>query len=255
MKNSSKRVLFIAITIFLFFAIAMAQNIINKLGGTGENDEFQVMNSAGDIKFVVQGDGKVGIGTTSPGYELDVIGDIRCTGNIYQNGTSFGQHYIGELYGGGIVFYIYDNGQHGLIASLNDLDGSSGVQWYNGSEITTNAESTWDGATNTTTIVSVQGVGTYAAQLCDDYTGGGQSDWYLPAVWEFQILFNNAFVISKILENDGDSTTNGLQFKNGRYWSSNEVGFSTAYNFIVSINKVEAAMKFSQYKVRAIRAF
>ncbi|MCK4465409.1 MAG: hypothetical protein KAU83_06835, partial [Bacteroidales bacterium] len=25
-------------------------------------------------------------------------------------------HYVGELYGGGIVFYVYDNGQHGLIA-------------------------------------------------------------------------------------------------------------------------------------------
>jgi hypothetical protein len=33
------------------------------------------------------------------------------------NGTT---HYIGESYGGGIVFYVYDGGQHGLIAATDD---------------------------------------------------------------------------------------------------------------------------------------
>ena len=55
----------------------MAQNIINKLGGTGENNEFQVTDSTGDVKFVVQGDGKVGIGTTSPTEKLEVSGTIK----------------------------------------------------------------------------------------------------------------------------------------------------------------------------------
>jgi len=36
-------------------------------------------------------------------------------------------HYIGESYGGGIIFYVYDNGLHGLIAASSDQ-----VQAYNG---------------------------------------------------------------------------------------------------------------------------
>ena len=34
--------------------------------------------------------GNVGIGTTSPGYKLDVAGDINFTGTLYQNGSEFG---------------------------------------------------------------------------------------------------------------------------------------------------------------------
>ena len=36
----------------------------------------------------VQRTGNVGIGTTSPAYKLDVIGDIRATGSVYYGGTT-----------------------------------------------------------------------------------------------------------------------------------------------------------------------
>lgn len=35
-------------------------------------------------------DGKVGVGTNSPDYELEVVGDINVTGNILQDGQAFG---------------------------------------------------------------------------------------------------------------------------------------------------------------------
>ncbi len=38
-------------------------------------------------------------------------------------------HFVGELYGGGIVFWVSPDKQHGLIASLHDLDDGSGVAW------------------------------------------------------------------------------------------------------------------------------
>ena len=48
--------------------------------------------------------------------------------NETYNGSSWvtNTHYIGESYGGGIVFYVYDNGQHGLIVATADQ--SSGIQ-------------------------------------------------------------------------------------------------------------------------------
>lgn len=82
MINISKKTLFIVITIFLFFTIAIAQNIINKIGGTSENEKFQVTDSEGDVKLVVQGDGKVGIGTTEPNERLTVNGVIEAKDGI-----------------------------------------------------------------------------------------------------------------------------------------------------------------------------
>jgi len=36
----------------------------------------------------VDSDGKVGIGTTTPSYRLDVVGNTRVTGDIYLGSTS-----------------------------------------------------------------------------------------------------------------------------------------------------------------------
>ena len=41
-------------------------------------------------KMRIRYDGNVGIGTASPGYELDVVGDINFSGNLYQGGSLFG---------------------------------------------------------------------------------------------------------------------------------------------------------------------
>ena len=43
---------------------------------------------SGNIRFLVRGDGKVGIGTATPTYELDVAGDIGIDEYIYHNGDT-----------------------------------------------------------------------------------------------------------------------------------------------------------------------
>jgi len=51
-------------------------------------NSFGIQNSAPANSLIIQSDGNVGIGTASPGQELDVAGDINITGFLYRNGTT-----------------------------------------------------------------------------------------------------------------------------------------------------------------------
>ena len=190
-----------------------------------------------------------GSGTTASPYVVNATG-----------GTS--GHYVGELFGGGIVFYVYNNGANGLIASLDDLDGGSGVAWSGNTStlIGATAQSFYDGAANTTAMVTQDATANKAGTLCDNYTGGSQTDWYLPASWELNLLYNSAFTINTILENDGDGTTNGLNPENvaptyGRYWSSTENHSNIAWYYLFPNGYSNTSLKSSTYRVRAVRAF
>ena len=124
---------------------------------------------------------------------------------------------VGDNYGGGIVAYIFQSGDpgyvsgqtHGIIAATSDQ--SSGIQWYNGSYVVTDATSEGvlgGGLSNTNKIVSVQGSGSYAAKLCYDLTLNGYSDWVLPNMGELRILYTNKSLIGG--------------FSSANYWSSYE---------------------------------
>lgn len=38
---------------------------------------------------------------------------------------------VGDFAQGGIVFWVDETGQHGLVCAKEDQDGGSGLQWYN----------------------------------------------------------------------------------------------------------------------------
>ena len=170
-------------------------------------------------------------------------------------------HYVGELYGGGIVFWVTPDGQHGLIASLDDLDGGSGIAWSNVSstQIGANAQSMTDGASNTAAIIAQSGHTSSAAKLCNDYAGGGFNDWYLPSNRELYLLASQDVLIDYILDNDGDGATNGFSHAAptyGRYWSSTEIQSDWAYyyNFLYGSSNGNL-VKTKTFSVRAVRAF
>lgn len=164
---------------------------------------------------------------------------------------------IGVSYGGGIVAYIlqgvdsgYDaNVQHGLIAAIADQ--STGIQWYNGSDELTGATGVaiGTGQANTTAIVNIQGVGSYAAKLCDDYTNlangtGVYNDWFLPSKDELNKLYENKDAIGGFADADA------------YYWSSSEGSASLAwYQVFVGGNQDDVNKAYDYFLVRAVRDF
>ena len=157
-------------------------------------------------------------------------------------------HFIGESYGGGIVFYIYDNGQHGLIAATADQ--STGIRWYGGTSTNTRARADGVGAglKNTAIIIANQGPvdgNAFAATVCNEYSvtvaGVTYGDWYLPSKHELNLLFINRVAVGG--------------FSSVFYWSSSEVSIANAWLQDFTNGNQGSGIKNLAHYVRAVRAF
>ena len=171
-----------------------------------------------------------------------------------------GAHYIGELYGGGIVFFVDHLGEHGLITSLEDLDSGTGVAWSNiiDQPVGAGAQDAYDGAPNTAAIIAQSGHTNSAAKLCDDYENDGFSDWYLPAPYEILLLRTNAVAINNVLANDGNPDTYGLlstMTLPSFYWSSMEIMDDSAWYLNIEYMSGSEHTKADLLRVRPIRKF
>lgn len=161
---------------------------------------------------------------------------------------------VGDEYQGGKIAYILKQGDpgfvtgevHGFIAAPADLPDL--YQWYNGSWGITGATATalGSGNANTTTIVTVQGNGTYAAKACYDLVLGGYSDWYLPSQDELHMMFLNRNLIG------GFDTAYDVY-----YWTSSEYdsGMSFMETFFFSDGYRGFQGKHVPLKVRPVRSF
>jgi len=160
-------------------------------------------------------------------------------------------HYIGELYEGGIIFALWKNAgvEHGLILSPVL---SSSLPWTKPAFDTVivpagGAESRYDGATNTVDIVGQAGLAnTYAAGLCDIYSGGGFTDWYLPATWELNLCFTNAAILNKVLS---------TPIYHASYWTSSQFAISSANSISFLTGDIDVSAKSDLHQVLAIREF
>ena len=201
-------------------------------------------------------------------------------GFYYFNGTSWAAYYsqaevdaliaaldaritalepaVGDVYQGGIVFYILEEGDtgyvagetHGLIAAVADQ--SSGIQWRNGNtNQTTEATGTavGIGSANTDAIISVQGpvATSYAAGLARAYTGGGYTDWFLPSKDELYLMYSNI--------GQGSLLGNIGNFADEYYWSSTEDGYEFAWERNFNDGGQGSVNKNITDSVRAVRAF
>ena len=163
--------------------------------------------------------------------------------------------YIGELYGGGIIvamWYYPKTIFNYLIMSLEDVSASS--QYSNVTNVASSATSDFKGEANQTIIIGQSGHTTSATKLCDNYAGGGFTDWYLPSVFEMNQAFNAGSIVDTAL---------GSDLLRGKYWTSTEVDATTAYYYNITgtsaiewsnpVGSQKIASKVALMKVRAFR--
>jgi hypothetical protein len=169
------------------------------------------------------------------------------------------QYKIGDFAQGGIVFWIDETGEHGLVCAKEDQ--STGVRWYAGSEGNTQAkgDGPYAGEMNTAIIIaSLVAIGddgsTYAARICSELqiTEGGftYADWYLPSEHELTLLYQNRVTIDVTAGANG-----GSSFAAASYSSSTESssGGARSRNF-ENGNPFNGGKNLSLH-VRAVRAF
>ena len=171
------------------------------------------------------------------------------------------KYQIGDFAQGGIVFWLDETGEHGLVCAKTDQDGGSGVRWYAGTYGNTQSkgDGPYAGEANIAVIIAAQvAIGddnsTYAARICNELQiiEGGKTygDWYLPAKQELNLMYQNKSTI------DATATANdGSAFVAGYYWSSTESSSGSAWVQSFGDGGQATGGKNSTGRVRAVRAF
>ena len=205
--------------------------------------------SATTIDIAHGGTGLITAGKT--GQVLSTASDGTLTWISLTSSTPI--HYVGESFGGGKVFYVYDNGKHGLIAATSNLSYNKSYTFKWGPSpnyVMALRNGINAGIYNTERIIMQQGAGngTYAAMVAAHYSfndngWGGYGDWYLPSKYELSLLYQQKNIVGG--------------FDSGWiFWSSTEADDKTAWtlDFVSGTQQVESKILTTRF-VRAIRAF
>ena len=194
----------------------------------------------------------LGCGCDTPG----PIEGLDCEGN------ELTQYQVGDLAEGGIVFYVDETGEHGLVAAMEDLTegatdpygwGFNGYEWgcYQQEVNGADGQAIGTGYQNTMDIVNqgcvTENGGITAAQAALDAEINGYSDWYLPSKDELIEMYNTI--------GNGSPEGDIGGFGNNWYWSSSE--YNSYYAWLVGFYNggTDYGNKDDTYRVRVIRAF
>lgn len=180
---------------------------------------------------------------------MDTMSDVSANVVRQSDGTlALRQYKIGDMAQGGIVFFVDESGEHGLVADPADLN--TGIRWYAGTFGNTQAkgDGPFAGEMNTAIIISsLIAVGddgsTYAARLCAELQKGGYGDWYLPSKEELNMMYTDLYLA-------------GLgNFASEVYWSSTEAPSGNAWEQNFDSGFQNDNNKSVSFRVRAVRAF
>lgn len=177
--------------------------------------------------------------------------------NNDQNDIQRNLYKIGDFAFGGIVFYVDESGEHGLVCAKNDQ--STGATWDKRNKVIKNERlseemfstvTIFNGKSNNTTNSSND----YASRICKRLKikegGVTYNDWYLPSKDELNLMYLNKDKINNTAIANG-----GKSFEKTYYWSKTEYNYISAW--VQYFENGKQAQHFKNYKnnVRAIRAF
>lgn len=174
------------------------------------SSETEISDSSGEAKINWTLGASVGVQTltvTAEGVSF----------NITASAVPFA---VGDFHEGGVVFYVDETGEHGLICTV--LDQSEDAIWTgSASEIAgADNELVGGGYQNTVDIISgyIPGdVVDTAARISWNLVLSGYDDWYLPSKDELNLMYQNKAAIDETaLANGGDA------FTANSYWTSTE---------------------------------
>lgn len=177
--------------------------------------------------------------------------------NISNNVISKTTYAMGDFAHGGVVFWVDETGEHGMVCAKQDQ--STGIRWYAGAYTNTIAKGDGPlaGEMNTAIVIASQGYGdgnTYATRICSELeiTEGGKTygDWYLPSRTSLEIMYQNKTLIdSTAVANGGGSFTADF------YWGSTEM--TNNHVWVQDFDNGVPAFSWKQnlLYVRAVRTF
>jgi hypothetical protein len=186
----------------------------------------------------------------SRGYQIKTTEEILdfsfCPTITVLEEVSNPQYQVGDLVEGGIVFYIDETGEHGLVAAMEDL---GQFEWgcYGTTISGADGQSIGTGYQNTLDIVAGCSETPIAASEALAYESEGYSDWYLPSFDELYEMYNTI--------GNGGSEGNIGGFSSGYYSSSSDHNNIDAWFVIFNNGYTGYGSKSDLRRVRVIRAF
>jgi hypothetical protein len=173
-----------------------------------------------------------------------------CTNSITNVDVYIG-NVVGQFAYGGVIFYVDNTGNHGLVCATVE----SNIKWSCTYANISTSTAVGTGQSNTTNIVADQSTcSAFAAKYCNNLVSNGYNDWFLPSLFELRThLFINRYLVNQTLQNIGGTPLNFTT--TGIYWSSSQYSTSAAYK----VNFINGAYgpysKGNPFYVRPVRAF
>lgn len=205
-------------------------------------------------------------GVTSRGhYYYDATSNLWIVMNgdsSSSGGTSSTTYTVGDFAHGGIVFWVDESENHGLVVAKEDQ--SLALRWNAGTNGFTqaNGNGLLAGKSNTSIIIASHiAIGddgsTNAARICNELEvvqgGNNYGDWYLPSISELKLIYDKRSFINPTATSNGGTALD--ESANANYWSSTETSDANAEYQRFDNGENNDGNKDQQFIVRAVRSF
>jgi hypothetical protein len=187
-------------------------------------------------------------------YAVNNTGIVYGATQIFTASVPSSGHYIGEIFAGGIIFYLDSTGNHGMVMTASDVtyNGAVGFYWgCPGTFITGTDTAFGTGLANTAAIVANCPDTATAAYTCTRISVGGYTDWFLPSVDEWTHI-GNALFPTGLGNFCVSSSLPWTPYPCEQWLTSSQIDAYNAYQYDIGSTNCD---KYDYHPIRAVRKF